>query len=122
MYLQLLIFTIGCLIGVSDSTFAQENKSGTEQKNHRSRQYPAKIAGAKVEVYKTIGNVKLNMYIFQPEGHRVKDRRPAIVFFFGGGWRGGAPSQFTKQAEYFASRGMVAMVADYRVPSPHGLC
>ena len=120
MFLRLLIVAACCFVGVSDLTFAQENKSHTEQKERRSRQYPAKIAGAKVEVYKTIGNVKLKMYIFRPKRFSVKDRRPAIVFFFGGGWRGGTPAQFTKQAEYFASRGMVAMVADYRVSSRHG--
>lgn len=120
MFLRLLTVAVCCFVGVSDSTFAQENKSGREQKERRSHQYPANLAGAKVEVYKTIGDVKLNMFIFRPEGFSVKDRRPAIVFFFGGGWRSGTPAQFTKQAEYFTSRGMVSMIADYRVSSRHG--
>ena len=43
--------------------------------------------------------------------------RPAIVFFFGGGWRAGTPGQFARHCEYLASRGMVAITADYRVAS-----
>jgi acetyl esterase len=43
--------------------------------------------------------------------------KPAIVFFFGGGWVGGSPTQFERQARHLAERGMIAMVADYRVKS-----
>jgi acetyl esterase len=75
--------------------------------------------GARVEIYKTIGPVSLDIHIFEPEGHRPSDRRPAIVFFFGGGWRSGQPRQFEQQCRYLASRGMVAMTADYRVSSRH---
>jgi acetyl esterase/lipase len=41
------------------------------------------------------------------------------VFFFGGGWRNGSYAQFVPQAEYFASRGLVAACADYRIASQH---
>lgn len=81
-------------------------------------------AGAEVRVYKQATNaagdqVDLNMYIFNPPDLAPGDRRPAIVFFFGGGWRGGRPSQFTEHCRHLASRGMVAMTADYRVSSRH---
>jgi acetyl esterase/lipase len=79
--------------------------------------YPPRMDGAKVEVYKTVGDVKLNLYIFEPKGHSPADRTPAIVFFFGGGWRSGTPQQFEPQCRYLASRGMVAVAADYRVAS-----
>lgn len=78
------------------------------------------VEGAKVEVYKTIGDVELKIWIFPPEGHRPEDRRPAAVFFFGGGWKSGTPRQFDPQARYLASRGMVAATADYRVLDRHG--
>ena len=54
---------------------------------------------------------------------RRKDRsrkRPAAVFFFGGSWNGGTPRQFQEHASYLASRGMVGIVADYRVKSRQG--
>jgi len=81
--------------------------------------YPPQLPGAKAEVYKTVGDVKLNLYIFTPPGHKPDDKRPAIVFFFGGGWTSGSPVQFQHHCEYLASRGMVAMTADYRVASRH---
>jgi len=83
--------------------------------------YPPEIEGALVEVYKTVGDVRLNLYILTPPGHKVGDRRPAIVFFFGGGWTSGTPRHFEPQARYLASRGMVAILADYRVASRHGV-
>ncbi len=87
----------------------------------QSRSYPPEMPGAKVETYKTVGNVKLNLWIYAPPDHTASAKRPAIVFFFGGGWQGGSPSQFAPQCKYLASRGMVAIAADYRVASRHGV-
>jgi acetyl esterase/lipase len=79
------------------------------------------IQGAEHLVYKVASGSKLILNVFYPEGHAPKkDKRPAIVFFFGGGWSGGNPSQFEPHCEYLASRGMVAMSADYRVKSRQG--
>lgn len=78
-----------------------------------------KLRGAQVEIYKNIGDVKLKMHIFKPAHHKPAEKRPAIVFFFGGGWKNGTPSQFVNHCRYLASRGMVAMAADYRVYSRH---
>ena len=70
-------------------------------------------------VYKTLGDIELKLDLFNPEGHKPSDKRPAIIFFFGGGWTSGAPSQFHPQAAHLASRGIVAICADYRVKSRH---
>lgn len=67
--------------------------------------------------YKTIRGTELQLHVFLPEAHQASDTRPAIVFFFGGGWSGGSPAQFYPQCRYLASRGMVAMSAEYRVRS-----
>jgi len=79
------------------------------------------FAETRTETYKTIGDVKLDMTIQLPDGWKPEDKRPAIVFFFGGGWSSGSPTQFENQARYLASRGMVAMAADYRVKSRQGV-
>ena len=71
-------------------------------------------------VYKSIANVELSLFVFLPENFQPTDERTAIVFFFGGGWTGGTPHQFYRQSEYFASRGAVAICADYRTKSRHG--
>lgn len=70
-------------------------------------------------VYKTIGGTELRMYVFNPKGHKATDKRPAIVFFFGGEWAGGTPMQFYQQAKCFANHGFVCMSAEYRVKGRH---
>jgi acetyl esterase/lipase len=79
-------------------------------------------AETKVEefVYKKTPQGELKMYIHFPPGWTAQDKRPAIVFFFGGGWTSGRVAQFEPQAKYLAQRGMVAARADYRVRSRHG--
>ena len=72
---------------------------------------------AKTVTYKEIGDRELKLHINYPPGWRPSDTRPAIVFFFGGGWTGGRVEQFQVQAEYLAGRGLVAARADYRVKS-----
>jgi acetyl esterase/lipase len=76
-------------------------------------------------IYKTVANevvgqAELKLQVFYPEGHKKTDKRPVIVFFFGGGWNGGSPEQFYPHSHYLASRGMVAISAEYRVKTRHG--
>ena len=78
--------------------------------------YPPVIEGARAVVYKTVGETKLSLYIFEPPTG-PKTNRPALVFFFGGGWTNGTPTQFEPHCRYLASRGIVAITADYRVAS-----
>ena len=80
---------------------------------------PATLPGAETEVYKTVVDVSLPLHIFYPEGYKSGQSLPAIVFFFGGGWRNGSPAQFEKHCTYLASRGMVAITAEYRVWGRH---
>ncbi len=80
--------------------------------------YPPKLEG-KAEVYKTVGTIQLNLWLYAPDGHQFSDRLPAIVFFFGGGWTNGSPKQFEQHCKHLALRGMVGIVADYRVASRH---
>ncbi len=84
----------------------------------RQKEWPAAIKGSEKVVYKTIGEVKLHLHIFHPA--KQKNNAAAIVFFFGGGWKGGTPLQFEQQCRYFASRGMVAITAEYRIRNLHG--
>ncbi|MEM7476111.1 MAG: alpha/beta hydrolase [Planctomycetota bacterium] len=73
---------------------------------------------ATAEVYKEASGDKLWIYRFDPDGHDASQhKRPAVVFFFGGGWNGGTVTQFEQHSKYLASRGMIAFVADYRVKS-----
>lgn len=65
-------------------------------------------------VYKTVAQRRLTTDVLYPEDWSATDKRPAMVFFSGGAWRSGGTSQFFKQAQYFAERGMVTVRAEYR--------
>ena len=80
----------------------------------------ALFAQDRTVVYKKIDSLELKMYIFNPKGHKSDDNTPCIVFFHGGGWNNGHPKSFFKQAKYLASRGMVAMSAQYRLRDSNG--
>jgi acetyl esterase/lipase len=81
--------------------------------------YPPKFKDARVETYRKVGSIELKLWIFGESDPKAK--KPAIVFFFGGGWNAGSPAQFENQARHFAQRGMIAITADYRVKSRHGV-
>lgn len=102
------------MVALACPVFAQDQAARKVESNESLR-----FEGARVETYKTVGDVKLTIHIFEPPGHQPADKRPAIVFFFGGGWRSGSPKQFEQQCRHLAARGMVAMTADYRVSSRH---
>lgn len=70
-------------------------------------------------IFKKTPQGDLKIYLHLPPGWTAADRRPAIVFFFGGGWRRGSVEQFRRQADYLSRRGMVAARADYRVRGRH---
>ena len=71
----------------------------------------------RTETYKQVGSTRLTLDIYEEPKFKENKLKPAIVFFFGGGWSSGSPKQFEAQSRYFASRGMVAVAADYRVRS-----
>lgn len=90
------------------------------------QQLPVRV---KKYVYRTVGDVKLNLFVYDVRETNKKESdksepRAAIVFFFGGGWRSGNVRQFQPHAEYLARRGMVK--ADNRCElktypgQPHG--
>jgi len=78
--------------------------------------YPPNFAGAQAETYRKVGETELKVWLFAPTTKTEKPL-PCVVFFFGGGWTGGTPAQFEPQSRHLASRGMIALVADYRVKS-----
>lgn len=80
---------------------------------------PVTIEGALSRVYKSVNGSELRLHIFNPQDHDAAKAIPAIVFFFGGGWASGTVHQFIPQSKHLANRGMIAIVADYRVFGRH---
>lgn len=81
--------------------------------------YPPTFRDTRVETYRKVDSTELKLWIFGESD--PKSPKPAIVFFFGGGWNAGSPAQFESQARHFAKRGMIAITADYRVKSRQGV-
>ena len=73
---------------------------------------------AREEVYKTVGDLELPVYIWEPEPDNAPPYPKSVVaFFFSSGWDKGQVAQFAPHCVYFASRGMLTMAFDYRVSS-----
>ncbi len=73
--------------------------------------------------YKRVGDTELQLHVFSSPPAKpsaAPHPRPAIVFFYGGGWTHGTPIQFYPECAYFADQGFVAISADYRIASAHG--
>lgn len=80
---------------------------------------PAQSFSPRIITYKQIENEELKLHIFEPAKDENVKKRPVIVFFFGGGWTHGSPLQFYRECAYYASKGMVAVSAEYRISYLH---
>ena len=73
------------------------------------------------EVYKTIDTLNLKIDIFYTSQAIEKENKTAIVFFHGGGWAYGAPSEFYSTCERYARMGIVTFSVDYRLSIENGI-
>ncbi len=70
--------------------------------------------GVKMNVaYGVGGDTELTLDLFLPPDDFAAPR-PAILFIHGGGWQGGTPAQFYRQAARLALRGVVGACCRYR--------
>lgn len=61
----------------------------------------------------------LKLNVFYPEDHEDNKSKSCVILFFGGGWSAGDPSQFYGYSKYLASRGVLAIAAQYRTAKSH---
>jgi|TARA_R110002012_G_scaffold23889_5_gene80628 acetyl esterase len=80
---------------------------------------PSSLRDAQSFTYRRASDRDLKLHVFSPAGS-PKQARPAILFFFGGGWRVGKISALEPQAREFAKQGYVTILADYRVKCRDG--
>ena len=99
--LKLLRFIVLCAVVIlPNETLAQTIVDSVKIESH---------------IYKTRGLSRYELTVFQP-AHRDPDKKlPAIVFFHGGGLRERHTWEFRPQSKFLVDRGMVAVVATYRV-------
>jgi acetyl esterase/lipase len=114
-----VIRSVAILAALSATALAEGRPGGEDAARKEGKPVTPELVEYKsvADVRDATKQVRLKLHVFKPDGHRASDRRPAIVFFFGGGWVGGTPKQFYPHCEYLASRGIVAMAAEYRVKS-----
>ncbi len=97
------------------------NQAGLDQKIAAARAAEqARETGTVRTVYKTVGDVTLEAFLYLPSGWKKEDRRGTVVFFHGGGWTIGTPHWGEPFCRHFAQQGLVAVSFEFRLMSAHG--
>ena len=65
--------------------------------------------------YRSTGATAVPLHVVKPKDWHVGDQRPALIWFFGGGFVRGSTQQSIGWARRAAQLGMVGIAADYRV-------
>ena len=109
--------TIKCLLGIFFWSATLISASG-QLIEHESitvkPEKPFRIA------YKQVDTVNLGLHFYYPEGFSFSHSYPAIIFFHGGGWNTGSYKHFMNHAQYLRTRGIISVLAEYRIKSKHG--
>ncbi len=121
MHIKPIVLTL-CLFLVACSPVIAQEKKGRKVDKQRVDAKDLPTCNRKL-TYKTVEGKSFQLHLFEAGPNATgtdlpsNDNRPAIVFFFGGGWNSGDPKQFYSQCRALADLGMVAMSAEYRVAS-----
>ncbi len=108
----LLIIAICLLLPVFPGVLAEKN-------GQDSVGYSDQVIHTR-EVYKTVDTFRLKVDIFYTSKALKTKNNTAIVFFHGGGWAYGTPSEFFTTCERYAAMGIVAFSVDYRLCIENG--
>jgi acetyl esterase/lipase len=73
------------------------------------------------KVYKTIDTFQLKIDIFYTKKSFERENNTAIVFYHGGGWAYGTPSEFFTTCERYAKMGIVTFSVEYRLSIENGV-
>jgi acetyl esterase len=79
-----------------------------------AKEQPRVLEGATSHVFKRAGERELRLHVFAPD-RPSNENSPAIVIFYGGGWKWGNVADGVPLAKHLAAAGMVAILSDYRV-------
>lgn len=81
----------------------------------------ASYTPAQTPVYAHRAERDLKLHIYRPEqAPNPAQPTPAILLFFGGGWKHGGPEYFAGHGHEFAKNGLIAISADYRTEENAG--
>lgn len=80
---------------------------------------PLTLPDAETFVYREDGAATMRLFVVKPAGWKASDRRPGLMFFFGGGWTTGTPANSVGWAKVAAQLGFVGIAPDYRTKGRH---
>ena len=119
--LLLSVTVLAVLFTSCKDKLEKKDKTLSEMQNedeNPNNYVPVLSTASESPVYKKINDtVDMHLNIYYPEKHKKQDPTPVIIYFFGGAFLHGSPAQYEQHCQYFASRGIVAISADYRVIS-----
>ncbi|HEX7583309.1 MAG TPA: alpha/beta hydrolase [Prolixibacteraceae bacterium] len=111
---QLLIFLLLCFS-------LQAHTANAGERTRTNLNAPKDSVIHVQEIYKTIDSLKLKIDIFYTSQSFERENNTAIVFFHGGGWAYGTPSEFFTTCERYARMGIVTFSVDYRLSIENGV-
>lgn len=80
---------------------------------------PTSLPGTEAHIYRE-GEMPVRLFVAKPEGWKPGDRRPAYMFFFGGGFIRGTPERSIGTARMLTKHGFVGIAPDYRTRERFG--
>ena len=104
---------LAVLLGISAAAFAQQPIDNTDS-------IPTNFPDALTFVYRDLKPEPLRLFVVKPDDWRTNDRRPAMIYFFGGAWTRGDPSKSIGWARMVAKWGMIGIAPDYRTAERFG--
>src|SRR5438034_9799632 len=102
------------LLAQDDEGTAKKTSADKSSNTNAPEVTPVSLPGAEAFVYRDGKPDPMRLHVFKPKGWSAKDQRPALVFFFGGGWTKGTPERSASYAKWAATLGMVGVAPDYR--------
>ena len=106
---NIIIFIIICLLSSWNATNCEGQIEANDKVIHTQ------------EIYKAIDTFRLKVDIFYTQEAFKNENNTAIVFFHGGGWAYGTPSEFFTTCERYAKMGIVTLSVDYRLSIENGV-
>ena len=116
-----LISTTFVILATTAALFAQDDEGAAKKAAATNSTdtnapvvTPTTLPGAETFVYRDGKPDPMRLHVFKPKGWTAKDQRPALIFFFGGGWTKGTPERSASYAKWASTLGMVGVAPDYR--------
>jgi acetyl esterase/lipase len=116
------LFLLGILIASAQTpaAAAEPAPAAPAKKAAEPEVAPREHEGAETFIYRDTSPEPLRIFVIKPKGWKASDRRPAFMFFFGGGWTTGTTKNSIGWAKWAADLGMVGIIPDYRTKNRFG--